>query len=137
MSELINKMNEALGWELRAINMYAHYAANVKGMHRLQLEPLFQKEATESMTHAGTVRNAIVKHGGVCVTERNSMNIEHTTDYRKMLEYALDTEKTAAKIYQDLMILIENIGDRELYDSIEQIYLAELRSVEEIRLLLD
>ena len=29
MTTLIDKMNAALGWELRAINMYAHYAANV------------------------------------------------------------------------------------------------------------
>ena len=57
-SDLISKMNEALGWEIRAINMYAHYAANVKGLHRLQLQPLFQTEASESMAHADTVRNA-------------------------------------------------------------------------------
>ncbi|MDP6870040.1 MAG: ferritin-like domain-containing protein [Candidatus Poseidoniaceae archaeon] len=136
MSKLIDKMNEALGWELRAINMYAHYAANVKGMYRLQLEPLFQKEATESMAHAGSVRNSIVKHGGICVTERNEQEIIHTENYREMLEYALDTEIHAAKVYSELMILLEEIGDTELYDSVEQIHLVELRSVEEIRLLL-
>ena len=43
MSNIIEKMNQALGLELRAINMYAHYAAYVKGMHRLQLEPMFQE----------------------------------------------------------------------------------------------
>ena len=32
---------------------------------------------------------------------------------------------------------LQEISDRELYDAVEQIYLAELRSVEEIRLLLD
>ena len=36
-----------------------------------------------------------------------------------------------------LMDSIQRISDRELYDAVEQIYLAELRSVEEIRLLLD
>ena len=45
-STLIEKMNQALGWELRAINMYAHYSANVKGIHRLQLSPLFNTEMT-------------------------------------------------------------------------------------------
>ena len=49
MSELIDKMNIALSWELRASNMYAHYAANIKGIHRLQLSPMFNTEMTESI----------------------------------------------------------------------------------------
>tara|TARA_B100001113_G_C21091664_1_gene614603 strand:- start:741 stop:1154 length:414 start_codon:yes stop_codon:yes gene_type:complete len=137
MSELIEKMNKALGLELRAINMYAHYAAYVKGLHRLQLEPLFQSEATESMLHAATIRNAIVKHGGECVTERDSHPITHTENYRDMLQGALDTEIKAAATYGELLQMLEDIDDRELYDSVEQIYLTELRSVEEMRLLLN
>ena len=137
MSELIKKMNKALGLELRAINLYAHYAAYVKGLHRLQLEPMFQQEATESMVHAATIRNAIVKHGGICVTERDDMEIKHTNNYRDMLQGALETEEKAAKTYGDLLKMLDEISDRELYDAVEQIYLAELRSVEEIRMLLE
>ena len=136
MSELIEKMNLALGLELRAMNMYAHYAAYVRGLNRLQLEPLFQREASESMMHAATVRNAIVKHDGECVTERNPKSILHTLNVTEMLEQALQTEELASEAYGELMTLIEAIDDRELYDSIEQIYLTELRSVEEMRLLL-
>ena len=33
--ELIRRLNDALGWELRAQVLYAHYAAYVKGIHRL------------------------------------------------------------------------------------------------------
>ena len=47
---LIQRLNEALGWELRAMNMYAHYAANIQGIHRLQLDPMFTEEAV-SYTH--------------------------------------------------------------------------------------
>ena len=117
--------------------MYAHYAAYVKGLHRLQLEPLFQREATESMVHAATIRNAIVKHSGTCVTERDSTPIIHTDKYREMLQGALDTEIKAAEAYGELMQMLDDIADRELYDSVEQIYLTELRSVEEMRLLLN
>lgn len=137
MSKLIEKMNQALGLELRAINLYAHYAAYVKGLNRIQLEPMFQREANESMVHAATIRNAIVKHGGECVTLRDQMEITHTTDTREMLQGALATEIKAAEVYGELLPLLEEISDRELYDAIEQIYLTELRSVEEIRLLLD
>tara|TARA_B100001115_G_scaffold36397_1_gene26816 strand:+ start:628 stop:918 length:291 start_codon:yes stop_codon:yes gene_type:complete len=81
MTELIEKMNAALGWELRAINMYAHYAANITGIHRLQLSPMFNTEMTESIEHADIVRKGIVQLGGIPVTERNPLAIIHTNDY--------------------------------------------------------
>ncbi len=134
---LIDKLNEALGWELRAINMYAHYAANVQGIHRLQLSPMFDGEATESLAHANIVRKAIVKLQGIPVTERNPHPITHTTDFAAMLQYSLETETKAASVYGEVMIHLEAAADQDLSDAIEQIYLAELRSVEELRLLME
>ena len=135
--QLVNKLNEALGWELRAVNMYAHYAANVKGINRIQLAPLFKQEVSESMIHADTVRNAIVKLDGICITDRNSTTIVHSNDYRQMLEESFKTESTAARVYSELLPLLKQAGDGELYDTVEQIYLTELRSIEEMRLLLN
>tara|TARA_B100000945_G_C20394927_1_gene604304 strand:- start:548 stop:955 length:408 start_codon:yes stop_codon:yes gene_type:complete len=135
MTKLIEKMNAALGWELRAINMYAHYAANIKGIHRLQLSPMFNTEMTESIDHANIVRKGIVQLGGIPVTERNPYKITHTTDYMEMLNHALETEIKASEVYAELLPLIEQTDD--LYDSVEQIYLSELKSVEEMRLLVD
>lgn len=134
---LIDTLNKALGWELRAINMYAHYAANVQGIHRLQLSPMFDGEATESLAHASIVRKAVVKLQGIPVTERNPHQITHTTDYAEMLQYSLETETKAAAVYGEVMIQLEAAADQDLSDAIEQIYLAELRSVEELRLLMD
>ena len=134
---LIQTLNEALGWELRAANMYAHYAANIRGIHRLQLSPMFTTEATESTMHADIVRKAIVKLGGIPVTERNAHPIIHTTQYNEMLIHSLETETKAASVCSSIMVEIESIGDQEMYDAIEQIYLAELRSLEELRLLME
>lgn len=134
---LIKTLNEALGWELRATNMYAHYAANIRGIHRLQLTPMFTEEAAESTMHADIVRKAIVKLGGIPVTERNSHPIIHTTQYDEMLVHSLETETKAAAVYSELMIQIEAVGDQDLFDAIEQIYVAEVRSVEELRLLME
>lgn len=131
---IIEKMNLALGWELRAINMYAHYSANIRGIHRLQLSPLFNTEMTESIAHADIVRKAIVQLGGVPVTERNSHPIVHTTNYIETLNFSLETEAKAAEVYAQLLELIEKTDEQDLYDSIEQIYLAELRSLEDLRL---
>jgi len=128
-------MNIALSWELRASNMYAHYAANIKGIHRLQLSPMFNTEMTESIQHADIVRKAIVQLGGIPVTERNSHPITHTNDYFEMLNYSLETEIKAAEVYEELIELIEDNAEEDLRDAIEQIYLSELRSVEEMRLL--
>ena len=135
MSDLIDKMNIALGWELRASNMYAHYAANIKGIHRLQLSPMFNTEMTESIEHADIVRKAIVQLGGIPVTERNPHPITHTNDYLEMLNYSLQTEIKAAEVYEELIEIIEESAEEDLRDAIEQIYLSELRSVEEMRLL--
>ena len=57
-SGIIDALNGALAWELRAIAMYAHYSAYVSGIHRLQLSAHFSEEVTESTTHAAAVRAA-------------------------------------------------------------------------------
>jgi bacterioferritin len=136
IGELTEKLNKALAWELRAINMYAHYSAYVKGIHRLHLSAHFKQESDESLVHADTVRCAIAKLGGIAITERDQTPIIHSTSYKEMLEQALQTEIGAAKTYGDLLKIIEENGDKELYDSIEAIYFAEVRSVEEMRMLM-
>jgi hypothetical protein len=54
-----------------------------------------------------------------------------------MLEESFKTESTAARVYSELLPLLKQAGDGELYDTVEQIYLTELRSIEEMRLLLN
>jgi len=131
---MLDEMNEALAFEMRAMAMYSHYAAYVKGIHRIALSAHFATEATESMQHANLVRAAIVKYGGVAVTERNSKPIIHTENYLEMLQQSLETEEEAARIYRQILKLVGN--DAELRDTIESIYFTELRSVEEVKLLM-
>ena len=127
---IIAKLNQALALEMRAEVMYAHYAAYVKGIHRLHLKPYFEGEATESFTHAGAVRNAINRLGGEAVTERDHTPIRHTTNYEVMLQEVLATERLAAETYHDLLEVVTH--DEELFDLLEQIYFAEVRSIEEL-----
>jgi len=133
-SKLVEKLNGGLAWELRAMALYSHYSAYVNGINRLHLKPFFDEEAAESATHANMVRVAIVKLGGVAVTDRDQTEIVHTTDYNVMLGEALKTEQKAAAGYEEVLALIKD--DDEMYDSIEQIYFQELRSVEEVTQLL-
>ena len=108
--ELISALNKALAWELRAIAMYAHYAAYVSGIHRLHLATHFNTEVTESVTHAATVRSAIVKLDGEAITERDPTPIVHTSNYQEMLQEAYATESKAAATYGGILPLVEGIG---------------------------
>ena len=128
--KLVNQLNRALGLEMRAEVMYAHYATYVRGINRLHLKPYFETEASESFVHGNTVRNAINQLGGEAVTNRDSAPIKHTTDYKDMLRESLATEQLAAETYREILESIT--GNDELYDEIAQIYFAELRSVEEL-----
>ncbi|HII90032.1 MAG TPA: hypothetical protein HA247_03360 [Candidatus Thalassarchaeaceae archaeon] len=135
-TEIVDALNKALAWELRAITMYAHYSAYVSGIHRSHLATHFNNEVTESITHAATVRAAIVKLDGEAITERDSTVIPHTSDYLEMLKEAYKTEKKASETYGRILPMIQEIGDSELYDALEVIYFDELRSVEELRMML-
>ena len=135
VEEMVRRLNAALAWEMRAQTLYSHYAAYVKGIYRLHLKPYFEGEAAESVVHANTVREQIVKLGGAATTDRDPAKIVHTTDYKVMLREAFETEKQAAKGYKEFLGL--SGIDSELYDAIEQIYFQEERSIEELSQLLD
>jgi bacterioferritin len=128
--ELAEQLNGALGWEMRALALYSHYAAYVRGIHRLHLKPYFEAEATESLGHSNVVRNEIVKLGGIARTDRDETEIVHTTDYQVMLKEAMETERRAASTYREFLDIAGIDG--ELYDAIEQIYFAEERAVIEL-----
>ncbi len=106
--QLINELNKALGWELRAQAMYAHYAAYVKGLEMLTLKAHFEEEATESFGHAAKVRDIIATIGGEAVTVRDAAPIVHTEDHKKMLEEALLTEQAAAAQYKKILPMVES-----------------------------
>ncbi|MDZ7343902.1 MAG: ferritin-like domain-containing protein [candidate division KSB1 bacterium] len=106
--QVINELNKALGWELRAQALYAHYAAYLKGLEMLTLKGHFEEEAQESFGHAAKVRDIIATLGGEAVTTRDQAPIVHTEDYRKMLEEALITEQSAAAQYQKILPLVES-----------------------------
>jgi bacterioferritin len=133
-ASLIEHLNGLLAWELRAENMYAHYAAYVKGIHRLHLAPYFTNESTESTVHATQVRNAIAGLGGEAVRKPDSTPIVHTTDYNVMLDEALKTEKHACAGYRTALEHVD--PEHEMYDVLQQIGFAEERAILELEKLI-
>ena len=132
--KLIGMLNQALGWEMRAQALYAHYAAYVKGIESLTLVEHFEGEVTESIGHAKTVRDIIQTLGGEAVTTRDATPIVHTEDVRMMLEEALKTEQKAAATYQKIVPLVRN--HPVFYHSIFHILKDEMSAVIEMENLL-
>lgn len=129
-AKLLTGLNKALGWELRAYAMYAHYAEYIKGLESLQLKGHFEEEATESIGHAKQVREIIALLGGKAVTERDNAAIVHTEDWQVMLEEALKTETTAAKTYQSMLPLVKE--HPVFMHTLMHIYMDELKAIDEV-----
>ena len=132
--KLIASLNQALGWELRAQAMYAHYAAYVKGLESLSLAEHFEAEATESFGHAKQVRDLIATLDGEAVTTRDPAPIVHTQDTNVMLEEALKTEAKAAEAYQKIVPMVK--GNAVFYHAIYHILKDEMNAVVEVENLL-
>jgi bacterioferritin len=132
--QLIALLNRALGWELRAQAMYAHYAAYVKGLESLALAPHFEAEAAESVGHAKKVRDAIARLGGEAVTARAEAPIVHTGSTRVMLTEALKTERAAAATYGKIVPLVRH--DPVLFHSLSHVWMDEVKAVTEVENLL-
>jgi len=132
--KLIAALNKALGWELRAQAMYAHYAAYVKGLESLTLAGHFEEEATESFGHAKQVRDIIATLDGEAITTRDSAPIVHTEDTKGMLEEALKTESKAADAYRKIIPMVKE--NAVFYHAIYHILKDELNAVVEVENLL-
>jgi bacterioferritin (cytochrome b1) len=133
-TRLIELLNQALAWELRAQAMYAHYAAYVKGLESLTLAGHFEEEVTESLGHAKQVRDVIAVLKGAAVTTRDPATIVHTEDTRVMLEEALKTEQTAAAAYQKIVPLVKD--NSVFFHALSHIMMDEMEAVVEMENLL-
>lgn len=133
-SKLVALLNQALGWELRAQAMYAHYAAYVKGLESLTLAGHFEEEAAESVGHAKQVRDVIAMLGGEAVTVRDQAPVVHTENTRVMLQEALKTEAAAADVYRKIVPLVKD--NAIFFHSLSHIMMDEMKAVVEMENLL-
>jgi len=133
-TKLIALLNQALGWELRAQALYAHYAAYVKGLESLTLAGHFEAEAAESVGHAKQVRDVLAMLGAEAVTTRDRAPIVHTESTRVMLLESLKTERAAADLYRRIVPLVKD--NPIFFHSLSHIAMAELKAVVEVENLL-
>lgn len=116
-AKLMEKLNDILRHEWTGVAQYAQAGFLVAGLWREVYSDMFFDSAKESFGHAKLVGEKIVALGGVPTVERNA--IKQTSDLTEMLNYGLEFESKAVKLYNEALALAS--GDRALEVFLENI----------------
>ena len=122
---LIKQLNQALGWELRAQAMYAHYAAYVKGLESTLAGHFEGRPRSPSATRrrCATSSRCWAARPSRCATRRRSS----TPRTRASCSEALKTEETAAAAYRKIVPLVKELV---FFHSLSHIMMDEMKAVE-------
>jgi bacterioferritin len=126
--KLLEKLNECLRHEWTGVAQYAQAGFVVAGLWREVYSDMFFDGAKESFGHARLVGEKIVALGGVPTVERNA--VKQTNELTEMLNYALEFESKAVKLYNEALVLAS--GDRALEVFLENILEDEQEGVDEL-----
>jgi len=126
-AKVIDKMNEALRHEWTGVAQYAQAGFVVAGLWREVYSDKFHGDAKESFGHAKLVGEKIVALGGVPTVERNP--VKQSQDLQELLNFGLEFEQKAVKIYTELLGLIAD--DRAFTAWVEDILIEEQNGVDE------
>jgi bacterioferritin len=131
-AKVIDKLNEILRHEWTGVAQYAQAGFVVAGLWREVYSDLFFDSAKESFGHARQVGDKIVALGGVPTIERNQ--VKQSNDVVQLLEYGLEFERKAVKLYVEAIGLAK--GDRALEVFLEDILKQEQEGVDDLTKLL-
>lgn len=134
LDELIDRLNEALSWELAGIIQYINHATMVSGAERSHLEEWFEDGSEEALEHAEIVGDKIAALGGTPTVE--PAKIRQATDTQGMLEAALALEEDAMEAFERALEVADaaNPGTKFwLEDHISE----EQEHIDELKLLTD
>ena len=126
---LIKHLNEDLAGELNAIIQYITYAAKATGPYRPQLSEFFLAEVADEQGHAQFLANKIVALGGEPTTEPRP--VAKANNNREMLEAVLEAERRAIKDYTQRAREAEELGDKGLAVTLEDMVSDETSHAEE------
>jgi len=127
-TKLIEKLNDILRHEWTGVAQYAQAGFVVAGLWREVYSEMFFDSAKESFGHAKLVGEKIVALGGVPTVERNP--VKQTNELPEMLNYALEFESKAVKLYNEALALAS--GDRALEVFLENILEDEQDGVDQL-----
>ena len=128
--ELIAGLNEDLAGEFNAVISYRLFAAMCSGPYRQELRQFFEAEIPDELGHAMFLSDKIVALGGTPIT--GPAPVEITTDNRRMLEIALQSERDTVRRYKERAQMAEQMGETALKVRLEDIIVDETHHAEEI-----
>tara|TARA_B100001287_G_C22679414_1_gene529508 strand:- start:793 stop:1215 length:423 start_codon:yes stop_codon:yes gene_type:complete len=106
-NEVIKKLSQIFVLELSGVIRYTHYSLMIVGYNRLPLIDFFKSQATESLTHANLAGEYITGLGGHPPAEIASIEESYNHSIKDILNETLIHEKTAIKIYYELLELVD------------------------------
>lgn len=127
--QLIEKLNEALSWELAGFVQYSNHALMLTGLEKAYLEDFFEDAAEEAHDHTQIVGQKIAALGGVPTVE--PARIRQAATAQGMLEASLKLEEEALATYEEALEFADaaNLGTKfwlEDHISEEQEHVDEL-----------
>lgn len=105
--KIIKKLCEIFDLELSGVIRYTHYSLMIFGYNRLPLIDFFKSQASESLTHANLAGEHITGLGGHPPLNIKDMKETFKHDIKDILKETLHHEKSAIKVYYELLEIID------------------------------
>ena len=130
--ELIENLNQALGFELAGVIQYSQHSYLVTGTEREIYKGFFRDQAQEAQSHAQFLGDKIVALGGIPTVE--PAMIRQSIELKEMLKQNLELEREAMAAY---MAAWTSCGEEDLPTKFwlegqiadEQIHIEELEKL--------
>ena len=105
---IVETLSKIFDLELAGVVRYTHYALMIFGSNRLPLIEFFRNQARESLLHADLAGEHITGLGGHPPLNTNNIKETHKHSVKDILEETLEHERTAIKVYYELLDLVNN-----------------------------
>jgi bacterioferritin len=121
--QFIKGLNKALEWEYAATIQYVQHAAMITGPEYDAVAAELIIHAGEELAHAVKVAEAIADLGGVPTVKAEKREIAKNS--KKMLIQDLAGEELAIRIYKNLIVQAEALGEYGIRRAMEDILIQE------------
>jgi bacterioferritin len=121
--QLIENLNEDLAREYQAIIAYVNYSQVLKGAAYMNIANELAIHATEELTHALKISNAIAYLGGMPTVKPKPVKTSEKAE--EMLRFDLDNEKETIRQYRRRLKQAEELNEYALSETIRTILIDE------------
>ncbi|MGM0556392.1 MAG: ferritin-like domain-containing protein [Myxococcota bacterium] len=130
MDEFLDRLNNAMAWELAGVIQYMQHGVMVTGPHREYLTEFFHEGSEEARDHAELVGNKVAALGGIPTVE--PQKIRQAGDPQGMLEAALALEEDALAAWEHAYE-VADVSNQGTVFWIEEHIAEEQEHVDELR----